>query len=453
LREPPRFTSRHPFGVFPQLRADPLAFLTAAARRHGDVVGFRIGPLRSVLLRHPDAIKHVLVDNNPNYDKHTRGYDVLREFLGNGLLTAEGDLWRRQRRIAQPAFHRRRIEGFADAMLADTLDMLRRWDDLAGLGRTVDMAHEMMALTLRIVGRTLLSTDVQDAADEVGHAVTVLHDWADARLDSLLPLELPTPRTLRARAASRRLDRIIGDLITRRRGGEHAEDLLGMLMEAKDAETGESMTDRQLRDEVTTMFLAGHETTANALAWTFYLLSTHPEVERRLRAELDAALAGVTPVLADLPRLPYLLQVVKESMRLYPPAWILDRRAKDEDSILGYRVRKNTLVLCSPYVTHRHPELWPNPEGFDPERFTAAAEATRPRYAYFPFGGGPRQCIGIAFAMMEAQLILATVLQRYRPWLIPGQSISAEPLITLRPRAGLHMGLTPIRAAAAAAAQ
>ena len=444
-REPPRMNRRHPLGVWSQLREDPLRFLTDAGHRHGDVVAFRVGPVQAMLLRHPDAIKHVLVDNNHNYDKRTRGYDVLRQFLGNGLLTSDGDFWRRQRRIAQPAFHRRRIAGFADTMITDTLAMLEHWQDAATLGRSIDMAHEMMALTLRIVGKTLLSTDVADRADQVGNAVTVLNEWADRALDSLLPIGFPTLATMRARESSRRLDRVINDIIARRRAGEQAEDLLGMLMEARDAETGEGMTDRQLRDEVTTMFLAGHETTANALAWTFYVLSTHPEVERRVRTELDEVLGGRPPTLDDLPSLPFLLQVLKESMRLYPPAWIIDRHAIGEDEVLGYRVRKDTLVLISPYVTHRHPAFWPNPEGFDPERFTAEREEARPRYAYFPFGGGPRQCIGNGFAMMEAQLIVACVLQRFRPWLVPGHPVRPEPLITLRPRFGLRMGLQAVR--------
>ncbi len=440
-RTAPRLPGRHPLGAWSPLRADPLRFLTETAERHGDVVGFRIGPVRAMLLRHPDAIKHVLVDNNHNYDKQTRAYDVLRQFLGNGLLTSEGDFWRRQRRIAQPAFHRKRIASFAQTMVCDTLDMLARWDDDAGLGRSIDMAHEMMALTLRIVGKTLLSTDVHDAADQVGGAVTVLNEWADRALDSLLPIGFPTPSTLRAKDAARTLDRIIGEIIARRRAGEQAEDLLGMLMETRDAETGEAMTDRQLRDEVMTIFLAGHETTANSLAWTFYLLSTHPDVERRVRAELEAVLGGRPPQLDDLAAMPYLQQVIKESMRLYPPAWIVDRNTIADDEIMGYRVPAGTMLLMSPWVTHRHPALWPNPEGFDPERFTAAAEAARPRYAYFPFGGGPRQCIGNGFATMEAGLILATVLQRFRPWLVPGHPVVPEPLITLRPRGGLPMGL------------
>lgn len=441
LRDPPRIAPRHPLGVWPRLRADPVKFLVEASREHGDVVAFRIGPIQAMLLRHPDAIKHVMVDNNHNYDKATRGYDVLRQFLGNGLLTSEGDFWRRQRRIAQPAFHKKRIAGFAQTMVDDTLDMLAGWETTAGLGRTIDMSHEMMALTLRIVGKTLLSTDVLDSADQVGSAVTVLNEWADKALDSMLPIGFPTPSTQRAKAASRRLDAVIEGIIAQRRAGEPGEDLLGMLMATKDAETGETMTDKQLRDEVMTIFLAGHETTANALSWIFYLLSTHPDVERRVRAELDAALGGTPPLLEDLGKLTYLGMVIKEAMRLYPPAWIIDRHAIGEDEVLGYRIRKNTLVLVSPYVTHRHPALWPNPEGFDPLRFTPELEEARPRYAYFPFGGGPRQCIGNGFAMMEAQLITATVLQRFRPWLVPGHPVELGPLITLRPRHGLRMGL------------
>jgi cytochrome P450 len=450
-REPPRIAPRHPLGVWPRLREDPVKFLIDAAREHGDVVAFRVGPIQAVLLRHPDAVKHVLVDNNHNYDKATRGYDVLRRFLGNGLLTSEGDFWRRQRRIAQPAFHRKRIADFGEIMVADTLDMLATWETTAGLGRTIDMSREMMALTLRIVGKTLLSTDVQDATDQVGDAVTKLNEWADRSLDSMLPIGFPTPATQRAKRAAKGLDVVIGKIIGERRAGEPGEDLLGMLMSTRDAETGETMTDKQLRDEVMTLFLAGHETTANALSWIFYLLSTHPDIERQVRAELDAQLGAAPPTVSDLGKLPYLLMVIKEAMRLYPPAWIIDRHAIGEDEVLGYRVRKNTLVLVSPYVTHRDPALWPNPEGFDPLRFSPEQEEARPRYAYFPFGGGPRQCIGIGFAMMEAQLITACVLQRFRPWMVPGHPVELGPLITLRPRHGLRMGLTRVAPAVLAA--
>ncbi len=438
-------------GVMPLLRSDPLRFFNDAAHRHGDVVSFRVGPMQAALVRHPEAVKHVLVDNNHNYDKQTRAYDVLRTFLGSGLLTSEGDFWRRQRRIAQPAFHRRKIAAFGEIMVHQTGEMLARWDDIAGQGNTVDVAAEMASLTLRIVGQTLLSTEVDTNAGEIGEAVTRLNHWADRAIDSLLPIGFPTLGTLRAWEASRRLDAVIDAIIRRRRDGEQRDDLLGMLMETRDADTGETMTNRQLRDEVMTIFLAGHETTATSLAWTFYLLSRHPDVERRLRAELDRELAGRQPSADDLPRLGYLQQVVKESMRLYPPAWIIDRRCVADDVVMGYQIKKHTLVLLSPYLTHRHPELWPNPEGFDPDRFVATLEESRPRYAYFPFGGGPRQCIGNGFAMMEAQLIVATVLQRFRPWLVPGHPVEQEPLVTLRPRFGLQMGLAQIATAAEAA--
>jgi cytochrome P450 len=449
-RDPPRVAFRHPLGALPKLRENPLRFLTDLAHRHGDVVEFRVGPYRCVFLRHPDAVKHVLVDNNHNYDKQTRGYDVLRAFLGNGLLTSEGDFWRRQRRIAQPAFHRKRIAGFASTIVDDTQEMLDRWDHTAGLGHTLDVAHEMMTLTLRIVATTLFTTDVKRVSEEVGNAVTVLNEWADKTLDSLWPIGFPTPGNLRARGFAKRLDVIIADIIARRRRGEQgdAQDLLAMLMEAKDADTGEGMTDRQLRDEVMTIFLAGHETTANALAWTFYLLSTHPHVERRVREELDRVLGDRPPALEDLGQLRYLKQVLEESMRLYPPAWTIDRHTIDDDIVMGYRIRKDSLLLVSPFVTHRHPAFWPNPEGFDPERFAPELEEARPRYAYFPFGGGPRMCIGSNFAMMEAQLITASVLQRFRPWLVPGHPVELQPLITLRPRYGLEMGLAPMRPAA-----
>jgi cytochrome P450 len=236
------------------------------------------------------------------------------------------------------------------------------------------------------------------------------------------------------------IDELIFRIIAERRGGPVRDDFLGTLLAAQD-DDGSGMTDRQLRDEAVTLFLAGHETTALTLAHTLYLLSTHPDVERKLHAELVSVLGDRTPVAADVKALPYLERVIKESMRLYPPAWIVDRNTIADDEIMGYRVPAGTMLLMSPWVTHRHPALWPNPEGFDPERFTAAAEAARPRYAYFPFGGGPRQCIGNGFATMEAGLILATVLQRFRPWLVPGHPVVPEPLITLRPRGGLPMGL------------
>jgi cytochrome P450 len=418
--------------------------LCRIAHEHGDVVRWRLGPVTVYLLRHPDAVQRVLVDQHRNYDKKTRGYDALRMFLGNGLLTSEGDFWKRQRRIAQPAFHRQRIADFGRTMVGLTEDMLQRWAPIAARGEALDIAEEMTALTLRIVAKTLMSTDVTVDDREIGRSVETLNAFArDLMINPItVPVSLPTPKNRKFRRAADTLERALNRIIEqRRRTGEDAGDLLSMLMDARDAETGESMSDSQLRDEAMTIFMAGHETTANALAWTLYLLSIHPDVQRKLLEELRDVLAGRSPGIDDLPRLPYLQQVVKESMRLYPPAWSIGRRAIAEDEIDGYRIEANRLIILSSWVTHRDPAFWPNPEGFDPDRFTPQAEKARPRYAYFPFGGGPRLCIGANFAMMEAQLVLATILPRYVPSLVPGHPVVPDPMITLRPAHGLRMTL------------
>jgi cytochrome P450 len=427
-----------------EFRRETLEFLCRVANLHGDVVRWRIGTVPLYLLRSPDAVQRVLVDRNRNYDKKTRGYDALRLFLGNGLLTSEGNFWRRQRRIAQPAFHRQRIADFATTMVSLTERMVDAWERQADRGDAIDVAEEMTALTLRIVAKTLLSTDIDDGENEVGRSVELLNGFARDLMTNpfTLPISLPTPRNRRFRRAADVLERTLQSIITeRRRTGEDAPDLLSMLMHARDDETGEQMSDEQLRDEAMTIFLAGHETTANALAWAFYLLSTHPDVERRLRAELDEVLGGRSPTMQDLGKLPFLQQVVKETLRLYPPAWSIGRRAIEEDVIDGYRIEAGSLVILSPWVTHRHPALWPNPEGFDPERFTPESEKIRPRYAYFPFGGGPRLCIGNNFAMMEAQLLLATIVPRISAALVSGHPVVPQPLITLRPAHGLQMTL------------
>jgi cytochrome P450 len=438
---------RYIMGALRPLVADPLAFITEAAREHGDVVQFRLGNINTFLLRHPDAVKHVLVDNNHNFNKQTHGYKRLRELLGNGLLTSEGEFWRRQRRIAQPGFHRKRIAGFGETMVEHTLDMLAQWDDRARLGQTVDILHEMSKLTLRIVAKTLLDSEVGHVTDAVAEAVEVVNEFANKAVSNVLmpPMSFPLPVLNRVRKAAQRLDEIVIGLIEERRadGTDHG-DLLSMLMGARD-DDGSGMTDVQLRDEVMTMFLAGHETTATALSWTFYLLSTHPGVTRRLEAELQEALGGRPPTVEDLAQLPYLDQVVQESLRLNPPAWLIDRMVVDDDVIGGFRVPAGSMVLMSPFLTHRHPEMWPNPEGFDPDRFAPEAVAARPRYAYFPFGGGPRQCIGNGFASMELRLIVATILQRARPWVMPGQDVQRQPLITMRPKGGIEMGITLVR--------
>jgi cytochrome P450 len=429
------------------LMRSPPRFLLRSCVEHGDVVRLHFGnPLRRMtahLISAPDDVRRVLQDQHRTYSKRTRGIEKLRIFLGNGLLTSEGDFWLRQRRIAQPAFHRDRIASFGGAMTRAAGDMLeRRWAQQAASGQPFDVATEMMRLTLRVVSETLFGADVSGDADAVGEAVgQLLHEamrvieaWVD------LPMTLPTPGNRRLQAAMATVDEVVMRVIAeRRRAADPGSDLLAMLMRARDEETGESMSDRQLRDEVVTMFLAGHETTANALSWALYLLAMHPGEARKLRVELREVLGGRPPTIEDVPRLVQTRAVIQETMRLYPPAWITTRRVEQEDMLGGYRVPAESVVFVSPYVIHRSPRLWKNPEGFDPDRFLPERAASIPRLAYLPFGAGPRQCIGNGFAMLEAQLILATIVQRAELELVPGRVVEVEPVVTLRPKGGLAM--------------
>jgi cytochrome P450 len=358
------------------------------------------------------------------------------------MVTSEGDFWRRQRRIAQPAFHREQIARFADVMVARTEAMLELWEELP---EPIDVAREMMRLTLEIVCRTLFTVDLGARVDAIGDAVSLANHDTIERISSLidLPLWVPTPRNRRFKRALRTFDEIVyAEIGARRDARDPGQDLLGMLLSARDPESGEGMSDLQLRDEIVTMFVAGHETTANALAWCFYLLSTHPEIERRAREEVVGVLGGRHPTLADLPKLGYLKQIFQETMRLYPPVWGIGRGAVETDVISGYTIEKGSDVTLCQWVTHRHPDLWSNPEGFDPDRF-ADPEAID-RWAYFPFSGGARQCIGNNFAVMEAQLILATMLPRQRLELASGHRVVPQPLVTLRPLHGVPMRRRPV---------
>lgn len=429
------------------LRRDPLTFLCRGAEVCGDAFRLRAtAKLMVYVLRSPAAMHHMLVAHPERYLKRSRGYVKLRKFLGNGLLTSEGEFWRKQRRIIQPALHRDRIAGFASTMVAQTEAMLRRWQPQSARGQVVDVDHEMSRLTLQIAGLTLLNADIGGDAETVGTAVSTLNSWASrAMLHPLQPpLWVPTPGNRAAVRARHSLDRIIYGMIQKRRDtGEDPGDLLSMLMAATDQDTGESMSDEQLRDEVLTMFVAGHETTANALSWTLYLLSLHPTVMRQLSAEFSTVLGGRPPTIADLPALKLTERVLLETMRLYPPAWSIGRTLATDDIVDDHQIRGPAVMLISPYLVHRNAEYWQNPAAFDPDRFLPDAVKARPRYAYLPFSAGPRVCIGKAFAMIEIKLILATVLQRFRPTLVPGYTIEAEPLITLRPRTGLPMTLEP----------
>lgn len=441
-RDPPMPPGDSVFSHARALREDPLHSFAKWRASHGDVVGLRVPGVDFALVLHPDGVRQILQTNAKAYSKQTRGYDKMRLFLGNGLVTSEGDFWRRQRRIAAPAFHRQRIEGFSRSMVRATEDMLQRWGAQPGGPRDID--REMMTLTMRIASETLLGKDLSGEADLVGDALTFLTINANDRITRLLdlPLKVPTAENRRFLRAVKAVDDILEELVAeRRRGAGEHHDLLAMLMEARDEETGERMSDAQLRDEAITIFAAGHETTSNALSWTFLLLARHPEIARRLYAEVDEVLQGRPPTLDDLPAMPFVKRVVQESMRLHPPAWIIGRRAEVDDEVCGFRIAAGTQILVSPWATHRHPDFWEDPEAFDPDRFTPERSEGRPPFAYFPFGGGPRVCIGNTFAMMEAQLILAAISRRYRLELSPGAKVEAELGITMRPGPTLPMTL------------
>ena len=421
------------------------------AREYGDVVRMGTGPWRVYFVSHPDHVQHVLQDNNHNYGKQHAFNELLKQVIGNGLLTSEGEVWRRRRRLAQPAFHRRQIENFATTMVEETTTMLERWTVLQRTDEPFDVMAEMQNLATLIVGRALFSTDLSTGyTNTMRQSLRFSMEYLNRRMRRplSLPLWVPTPTHRRFRKATRLSDEKIFDIIRERRKGlalntDGPHDLLGMLLAARDEENGEGLTDQELRDEITTFIGAGNETTAVTLAWAWYLLSKHPEVARKLHAELDTVLGGRVPSAQDLPQLPYTRIIIEETMRLYPAAWAIGRGIVADDVIGRFRIQKGGMMIVSPYVTHRRPDIWDNPEGFEPERFTPERVAERPRYAYFPFGGGPRQCIGNTFALMEAQLVLATVGQKYRLSLIPGCTVEPDPVFTLRPNRPVMMTLQP----------
>ena len=390
----------------------------------------------------PDIIRHVLVTNAKNYRKTPIGRALLEPILGRGLLTSEGSFWRRQRRIAAPAFHHKRIATFADMMVELTLEMLAEWQGRSAADDPLDIQSEMSRVTMKIITRTMFSDHLDDEeARGVSDAIKDLNRHRLRLRDFIgLPEWLPRIPDRHVRAAVRTIDRTVNRLIAERRadGTDHG-DLLSMLMLAEDEETGERMSDRQLRDEVMTMFVAGHETTATALTWTFYALDRHPGVADRLFAELDAALSGAAPMLADLDRLPYSRMVIEETMRLYPTVAQIARQAVGDDEIDGVHVPKGSIINMNIWLTHRDPNIWTDPETFDPERFDPKCAQNRPKLSYYPFGGGPRICIGNNFSLMEAQLILVTVARAWRLRLVDGYTVHPIGNIVLRPRGGLPM--------------
>ncbi|HKB66091.1 MAG TPA: cytochrome P450 [Pyrinomonadaceae bacterium] len=439
-RYPPGPRQIFPLSGLLSYRKGPLPFFQNLAAQFGDLSYFRLGPQEAFFLNHPDYIKDVLVTNHSSFHKGL-ALQRAKRLLGEGLLTSEDEVHRRQRRLAQPAFHRSRIASYAAVMTAYGLQTSARWRD----GDALDMSAEMMQLTLGIVGKTLFDADVVSDAQEVGEAMTVVMDLFNTITIPFFELlqKLPLPQLRRFDAAKARLDAIIYRLIEQRRlAGEDRGDLLSMLLLAQDTEVdGGGMTDEQLRDELMTIFLAGHETTANALTWTWYLLSQNPEAEARLHEEIDRVLAGRVPGFDDVAKLKYTEMVLAESMRLYPPAWALGRLAMEDFEIGGYVVPRKSLVLMSQYVMHRDPRYFAEPFKFNPERWTAEARESRPQFSYFPFGGGPRRCIGEGFAWMEGILLIATIARQWQMRLVPNHPVVLKPVITLRPKHGMRMTL------------
>ncbi|MEM9069297.1 MAG: cytochrome P450 [Myxococcota bacterium] len=420
------------------MRADSLGFLGRLSRQHEGLAPFRLGPARGYVLLDPDLVEEVLRSKAKRYTRQTRVYTAMARFLGQGILITEGDEWRKHRRIVQPAFHRKRLTGYADRMTAIAEECVGRWEG------EVNVPNAMMRMTLQIVSETLLGIETRDHAEAIGSAVDAAQRYAESVIGGLveLPSVLPTARNRMLRSALETIDRIAYERIREKRASP-GNDVISMLVEAT-YEDGSALPDRQIRDELITLLAAGHETTANALSWTLFRLGRHPLIARRVVDEVDRVLEGRSPTLDDISKLTYLRWVFDETLRLHPPAWTTGRLALDDHQLGPRRVEAGSLLLISPWVLQRRPELWPNPEGFDPDRWEAlsAPGALHP-FAFFPFGGGPRKCVGEAFAYLEAILVLAVLAQRVRLELLPGQRAEPAAQITLGFKHGLRATVHP----------
>jgi cytochrome P450 len=440
-----------PVGWVGRMQRDPLRFLVEVRERYGDVVRLHAGPWRFHLVAHPDHVRHVLLDHQKNYPRSWL-YERTKVAAGTGLVTTEGAAWRRLRRMSQPAFHHDRIAALVGVMSDEADAMRRRWlNRAAGSGGSfrTELSHEFETLALRVVGRALLGTDLADTTDALGPMVTELLSYTLYRLNNRVapPRWVPTRRNVHFTRALRSFDALIAEILARRRSASddgQVPDLLAMLLDVRDDETGAGLSDRELRDQVVTFLVAGYETTAIGLTWALYLLSLHPEARERVRDEVESVLGDRTPTAADLPRLAFTRRVFDEALRLYPPVYAVARDAVQADTIGGFDIPARSVVILSPYVTHRHPEFWPDPEAFDPDRFTPERSAGRPRFAWYPFLGGPHQCIGQEFAVLEAVVAIATVVRSFRLTLPPGAVVEPEPLLTIRPRGGMSMTVEPL---------
>ncbi|WP_139491395.1 cytochrome P450 [Brevibacillus dissolubilis] len=423
-----------------QFRKNPLGFLQRAASEYGDIAHIRFGPNRHLyLISDPDMIKEVLVTKQNHFQK-AKGLQVAKAVVGNGILTSEDKTHLRQRRLVQPAFHKQRINAYADTMVEYATRQIDHWED----GAERSLTNDMMELTLAIITKTMFGIDIREGVGDISHAIDVGLRYVSKRASSFIdiPASVPTRSNREFQESARVLDETIYNIIAQRRAGNEPDrgDLLSMLLAARDEDDGTGMSDEQVRDEVMTIFLAGHETTANSLAWTFYLLSQNHDVEQKLWQELETVLVGRKPQMEDLPNLPYLNQIIQESMRLYPAAWAVSREVVEDVEIGGQTFEKGETLMMSQYVMHRSPKYYDQPDRFMPERFEGDLLKRIPQFAYFPFGGGPRVCIGNNFALMELGLVIATIAQRFKLRLAEGHHpVEMEPLVTLRPKNGLRM--------------
>jgi len=437
VRKPPRMKGSPILGVLPQAKQAPLDFFLRAALDYGDVVQMDMGPSRLILVSHPEQIRYILQDNPQNFPK---GYDRVRTLLGHGLLASEGELWKNQRRLMQPAFNRPALADLVPTIEHAVMEMVTFWRRRTA-DQPLDIAAELNLLTQNIIVRTMFGTDLGPQALDASAAFATALSFLNSMLFTPIPHieKLPLPSTLRFRGAVNTLDEIIYQIIARRRlSSQEHHDLLQTLMDTRD-ENGQPLSEQQLRDEVMTIFLAGHETTAALLAWVIFQLSQHPEIEGLARGEMERLPVGRDATLEEITALTFTRMVIDETLRLYPPAWIFARRSIEEDEVSGYTIPGRSTILISPYVTQRRPDLWDRPDEFIPERFSRENAGKRVQFAYFPFGGGPRRCIGSHLALMEAPLILARLVPNFNFELIPEQTVTARPVGSLRPQPGLWM--------------
>jgi len=432
------------FGCAEEMRRDPLPFYYQAWQKHGDLVRIHLVPgIHLYTITHPETIEYVLQKNYKNYRKPDFFNDPVSLLTGKGLLTSEGQFWLKQRRTIQPAFRKKHLYALTPKMIKAAEEYVDKFKEVKE-GEAIDILEEMMQLTLKIASTTLFSSDISHQADAIGQALRLASEHVSYKMNSIpIPAWLPTPRNLRFRKAKAFLDKVTLEVIEERRGEtDPPQDLLSLLLAAQDEESGDSMSDEQLKNEVLTLLIAGHETAGASLSWTWYLLCQHPEIQEKMFEEIHQVLRGRSPTQDDLEALPLTHAVFKEAMRLYPPAWGQSRQAIEADTLHGYTIPAGSNIIVSTSTTHKRTDLWEDPEAFRPERFLDDSKK-RHKFAYLPFGGGPRVCIGQGFAMLEGPLLLATLLQQFRFKLAPNQTIEADPAFTLRPKPGIQMFLSP----------